>query len=52
MVGRGLNSAWPDTDCGEFDHGQEVGAEFFVAVAMLLNCLISLKNLSMRLRSL
>ena len=31
MVGRGLNGAWPVTDWGEFDHGQEVGAEFFVA---------------------
>ena len=30
-LGRGLISTQPDADCGDFDHGEVVGGEFFVA---------------------
>lgn len=31
FLGRGLISTQPDADCGDFDHGEVVGGELFVA---------------------
>ena len=31
MLGRGLISTQPDADCGDFDHGEVVSGELFVA---------------------
>ncbi len=31
ILGRGLISAQPDANCGEFDHREVVGGELFVA---------------------